>query len=856
MLKKEILYPGEHLFVGQLGTFLISLSFASALIAILSYYFFHKYPQEKKLHLFSRIFFSIHAISIFAVIGSIFFMMINHYFEYAYVWKHTDMQLEPQYLFAAFWEDQEGSFLLWAFWHAVIGIFLMFTSGKWEAPVMMTLALVQVWLCTMVMGIYVDGNNIGTNPFILMRHHPQFSNIPIFSAVVEKDGNQIVDYVSKLAGTARGMNPLLKNYWMTIHPPTLFLGFALTVVPFCFSVAGLMTGKHKEWQRTALPWTFAGVTVLGTGILMGGAWAYEALSFGGFWAWDPVENASLVPWLTLVGAAHLMLINKARATSFFSTYIFSIATFILVLYSTFLTRSGILGDSSVHAFTDLGMERLLIYFVVIFILIPVTLLLENTTLRLNYFLISLLAIIAAEIYGARSIIYLIWIGSTLTLIFYQYFKSWAKDTHEESVWSREFWIFMGSMVLFILAISISGITSLPVFNRIFKTQFIVKDNGMNIYNILGMLFGVLILFFMGQAQFLKYKSSDPKTWYKKTIVSFILSVILSAIISFSYFNRQAWEASSYFQKSSFYIAPVFVFFASFSFFANFEYLLKILGGKIKSAGASIAHAGFALIMLGCVLSNSGKRVISQNTSGRDISGLGAKFSNNSNIYLEKGDTLKMGDYFVAYKGKRKEGINVLYEVEYFKKTAEPGTKHFLTKDVYTDITHAELVDPKEEKASGGWTETEAHVLKLRDSIITNEYIITLDSLQTSLTEEEFKKSDSLLTVTAVLSVFDMNGGVHKMYPKYVLRNGEVNPENCIDEKLGLKMIFWKINPEEGSVEITTSQNINKKTDYIVMEAFEFPWINVLWTGCVIMVLGSFLAVYQRISRTRKSSGNA
>src|SRR5207253_3850190 len=116
---------------------------------------------------------------------------------------------------------------------------------------------------------------------------------------------------------------------MTIHPPTLFLGFALTVVPFAYAIAGLWKKKYNEWIKPALPWAFLGVMILGTGVLMGGAWAYEALSFGGFWAWDPVENASLVPWLTFVGAAHLMLIFKNRQHSIVSTYIFTIVTFLL-----------------------------------------------------------------------------------------------------------------------------------------------------------------------------------------------------------------------------------------------------------------------------------------------------------------------------------------------------------------------------------------------------------------------------------------------------------------------------------------------------------------------------------------------
>src|SRR5262245_30195405 len=100
---------------------------------------------------------------------------------------------------------------------------------------------------------------------------------------------------------------------------------------------------------------------------MGAAWAYEALSFGGFWAWDPVENASLVPWLTFVGAGHVMLIYKKNGTSLISCFMLTIATFILVLYSTFLTRSGILGDTSVHAFTDLGMTGQLVIYMAFFV---------------------------------------------------------------------------------------------------------------------------------------------------------------------------------------------------------------------------------------------------------------------------------------------------------------------------------------------------------------------------------------------------------------------------------------------------------------------------------------------------------
>ena len=99
---------------------------------------------------------------------------------------------------------------------------------------------------------------------------------------------------------------------MIIHPPTLFLGFASTVIPFTYVIAGLWRKQYYEWIKPTIPWAIFGIMILGTGVLMGGAWAYEALSFGGFWAWDPVENASLVPWLLLVGALHLMLVFQNK----------------------------------------------------------------------------------------------------------------------------------------------------------------------------------------------------------------------------------------------------------------------------------------------------------------------------------------------------------------------------------------------------------------------------------------------------------------------------------------------------------------------------------------------------------------
>ena len=146
-------YIGEHLLPGQLGRFFVSLAFAAALISAFAnlFYLLKKDEHYKKL---ARASFMVHAISIFSIVGVLFFLMSSHYFEYDYIWKHSSLELPTRYIFSAFWEGQEGSFILWMFWHAVLGLILMYSSKKLEASAMMVFSLVQAFLLSMILGIY------------------------------------------------------------------------------------------------------------------------------------------------------------------------------------------------------------------------------------------------------------------------------------------------------------------------------------------------------------------------------------------------------------------------------------------------------------------------------------------------------------------------------------------------------------------------------------------------------------------------------------------------------------------------------------------------------------------------------
>ncbi|MGB3946542.1 MAG: cytochrome c biogenesis protein CcsA [Bacteroidia bacterium] len=801
-------YIGEHLWVGKVGNLFVILSFAFALLASISYFFAARDNDEavswKRI---ARIAFRTHALAVVGIVATLFVMLYNHYFEFEYVWHHSNKEMPLRYILSCFWEGQEGSFLLWTFWHIVLGLILQRTTKTFEAPVMAVLSVVQVFLASMLLGVFIFDYRIGSNPFtVLLREHPDFANIPLFSNP---------NYLEKLDG--RGLNPLLQNYWMTIHPPTLFLGFALTVVPFAYAIAGLWQKRYSEWIKPALPWAFTGVMVLGIGVLMGGAWAYEALSFGGFWAWDPVENASLVPWLTLVGAAHVMLINRNHVQSLFITFFLTIITFVLILYSTFLTRSGILGESSVHAFTDLGMSGQLLVYLLFFLVLGLGLLIYHK-------------------------------------------KYFPKQEKEEDIVSREFWIFVGAIVLLISSFQIMFYTSMPVWNKLFGLNKAPAKDVVAFYNAWQMPFAIIVLLLIAVTHFFKYKHTEINKFYKQLLMSFGIALVASVAIS----------ALLNFDKP---LHGFLLFSAVFATLANADYTIRILKGNIKKAGASVAHVGFALILLGALISTSKKDVISQNTSGKSVESLGESMSNNNNILLTEGDTLPMGRYHVTYKGKRFEGINVYFDVDYFTKNtdgayqkefslsplvqtnprmgnvAEPDTRHFLTYDVYTHVTYADLESLKEKKAEtkDEYTQAKNYTLKKGDTIFSSNAIIIFDSLSTSVNKDKFGISKDDIAVMAIFRVLSISKK-YEATPVYVIHENRIQPIASKVDELGLQFMFWQINPANSTIDISLQEKKENVRDFIVMQAMIFPYINILWIGCIIMAIGTVLAIWERIKR--------
>jgi cytochrome c-type biogenesis protein CcmF len=801
-------FLGEHLVPGKIGHFFVLLAFASSVTSLISYFISSQKSdiQEKNSwRRFARIAFFTQLVSIFIIFAIIFYICKNHLFEYIYAYKHASKELEAKYLLACIWEGQEGSFLLWTIWHGILGCFIIFKEKEWEAPVMTALNTAQFFLLIMLLGLYFGDIRIGSSPFTLTRNEiagPIFSQANYLNFI--KDGV--------------GLNVLLRNYWMVIHPPILFLGFATTIIPFGFAIGGLQTKRFGDWVKPALPWTLFSLCVLGVGIMMGGKWAYESLSFGGYWAWDPVENASLVPWMILVAGLHTMLIYKATQRSLKASYVFIFLALGFVIYSTFLTRTGILGDTSVHAFTekDEVMKLLLKIFMATFFITP-----------------------------------FVW--------FFINAKKIPTINTEERIDSREFWMFIGAIVFFLSGLFIIAKTSVPVYNKIFNTNFAPPEDVEFGYNKVMVLVAIIIGTLTAITQYLKYKSTPQKYTLNKIAVPTITAVVV--IVAVFIFYPLSFRKHGAGFLIALYAALAATIYATI---ANAAYIWKGLNGNFKSAGGSITHAGFALMLAGMIISSANKKTISDNS----VTGINIPFAKDEkgnqtenpleNLTLLRDVPTRMLDYKLTYLGDstgNEEGrqfykINMVSKdsSEKFEllpdiylgkdelKSSNPSTKRYLTKDIYTYISS---INPARNQ-----NDTSQFTIKEMafgdTAFYGNGYFILQKVANKQSTNIQLANS---AIITADITVVSKDGQRYIANPSIQLDSLNAS---FIDDTLYAQNMFLRFAgiAENKKMKIGVKES-NTFIDFITLKAFMFPYINLVWLGLVLMAVGMLLSMVKR-----------
>lgn len=753
-------------------------------------------------------------LSTVAAFGILVYLNITHQFQYAYTYENTSMDLPLDYVVAASWAGQEGSFLLWIMLNGLVGLSVIKWAKDYEAPVMAIMALCQVFLISMIVGIQLGPIPIGASPFATLAE--KFPTAPMIQAgIIPTDG--------------QGLNDLLQNYWMVIHPPVLFMGFASMIVPFAFAITALWKKRYQEWVRPALPWSLFGVTSLGVGILMGGYWAYITLNFGGYWAWDPVENSSLVPWLMGIAAIHTMIVQKRSGHSHKASFFLTIAAYILVVYSTFLTRSGILGDISVHSFVDLGLYNQL----------------------------------------------LIWILSMSLLgfgLFFYRMKDLPKPGKEPEMLSREFMIFAGAMLIVAIAVVVLLGTSAPILGRIFK------DNPSTVpiafYNKWSVPLTIMFLFLAGLGQLFWWNRMTVETVNKVLFKPIIFSAIATIALFFlSPFRMRAAEAAaaasadtpvgnsaslfgsfaeSWALHGPYLLLLILIFVAFFAFFGNATVLFRIAKGNLRLAGGAASHVGFAIMVLGIVTSSG-----LNNPIGKSGVQMG---ETRDNFVLALNQTLNVQGYTVSYTGHgtSEEGLPtyllsfvdpsgrafdvapVVYQSNRGQWIQNPDVKKFIEKDIFVAVSPNIMFDTGKD---GG----QITVGRGDSTLIgNNEYLITFVDYDLEI-DDQYVTDSTEVAVGAIIQITKQSTGEMKeVRPVYLIQQDRSVEfvQNTITD-WGITISFTGMNVDSGSIVLGIQGVSITPEDWLVVQAYEKPFISLVWIGFIILTIGFFLSIYRR-----------
>lgn len=795
----KIQYVGEALWIGYLCKAFIIGGFVAALFSAVSYTIssLGRDDQAQSWKRLGNIGFAVHALLIISLLGLMFYAMVNQHYEYSYVFDHVSGDLPMKYILSAFWEGQEGSFLLWMFWHLVIGAVIISINDPFKLEVMAVIMVAEIWLNSMLLGIYLpfgEDLKIGSNPMMLIR---EITLAPIFNNA---------DYLSLIQG--RGLNPLLQNYWMTIHPPFIFAAFALSVVPFGYAVAALRKGEYQDWLRPVLPWALFGTAILGISLIMGSLWAYEALSFGGYWAWDPVENTSLVPWIVLVGGIHANLIAKATGRAVRSTLLFYLGGFLMIVYSTLLTRSGILGDTSAHAFTEMGLEW-----------------------QLTFFLLSFL-----------------FLGMALMVWRHKNIHTPAK---EESIYSREFWMYVGSLILFFSALLINASSSLPVLNtilRYFDPSYIgrvIKDPIAH-YNKYQLWISIFIGLFSAITVWLKYKNSEPvkKKWLVRISVYTAAAVLLT------------WLTSLWIQLPEWHYLLMGAT-AWFTIVANGHFLIEALTRNLRAMGAALAHVGFGIMAIGILASGLNFSYLSNPFVFKGL--FGGEGDEEKYIQLIKNKPLLVKDYVVTYEADTLIGKARHYDISFkqlgkdssnrvfidsfvtrpnavysndFSKVAafNPDTRHYAGKDIFTCVVSlpAQVADAEQAKLLEDSLKYQSLTAFQGDSIRVGKEVLVIDGLQYPPLHEEFKNHTLDVGFEVAYHIIDENGQKEKGQCAIGLEGSLLYKFAGKHENLG-----WRVRPAEQLLDQWLSPE--DQLDYSVLSLKKGQQIN--WQGYTFNISG-------------------
>ena len=721
--------------------------------------------------------------------------ILAHNFQFTYIWEYSSLELSDPLLVASFYSGQQGSFLLWGLFISIIGLFLIPSARKYgyESIVLSIYSFILLFVVLMLIAKtpfdYIWETYAGEADYLVPGFTPE---------------------------NGRGLNPILQNYWISIHPPILFTGYSAMTVPFVFALGALIKRDYKNWLKPAIPWTLFATGVLGLGIMLGGFWAYETLGWGGFWGWDPVENSSLLPWLVGVALVHTMIVQRTKGGLFKTNIALSITTFLLVLYATFLTRSGILGDTSVHSFVEPG------YFIYVLLMVFM-------------FTFAILG------YGFL----LLRTGDINKVIKKEEFKPASK----------EFSISLGAVLILASTVIIFIGTSWPWIAELLGKPKSAID--IQIYNDWNLPIAIVLMIVNSVSMYLRWGASSFKTFFKDIRMSLILALVTAAIFfAFGITNIG-------------YILLTFA--AFFALYSNLEYIIKAVSKKKASMGAYVAHFGVAVLLLG-VIATGGYSVTQevQLRTGESKQVLDYKmtFKGKERIEKELGDREKYR-YIIELEHPKAENAAVfpiIYWSDFNNREQaylEPGIKTYVTRDIY--------VSPMA-------LETETNIDQMMLSPIGEAKVIPIDS-SLSVKLIDYDRSQGMQPVGegnvlmgAIVDVLkhDEVLGRDTLWSVINIQNMGGNPMwknlNGTDVDAGFARFAIDQNDVANSGAVINFKAkgapIPESVQIITLDVSIKPFMNLVWVGTFAIVIGFFFSAFRfrqklkKEDRKNKSNGVA
>lgn len=733
-------------------------------------------------------------VSVIAASVYLMYLILTQQFSVQYVYTYSDSTLPFMYTLSVFWAGQEGTYLLWLMMNALFGYLIIQHGGRSRHVAMVVMSIVNLFFLAIL---------IKLSPFRLLPFMPV-------------DGS--------------GLNPLLQDPWMVIHPPVIFIGYSMAGIVFSLVMATLVTNNYANWVRRVFPWVAVTSVMLAAGNIMGGYWAYKTLGWGGYWAWDPVENSSFIPWLASLGLLHGLMIER-RSGALRKTNLAVAATlFLLVIYGTFLTRSGVLADFSVHSFIDLGTNVYLVGFMLLFI----------------FSTIVMLAIRA---------------------------KSIGEVPLQYNFFGREFSLFAAMAILLLFVGVVLFWTSLPLITGALSTHPRAADGAT--YNGFALVFSILLLLFLTFFPSLGGSSFQSQRWRSRLLWSIGVAIVGGVGLLFVNAEHPISGAASiamvlvgalmFLMKpglwrlvlpaaGGFLVSvavalfigvrePLYIILPAMAVaavIANLPTLFTRFSTSFSKSGAVLVHIGFGIMMVGVIGSSA--------------------FVTHEKVKINLGETASVYGLEIAYHGMKND---IEYPHNELLLTFDDGTGpvegrpqlYYSPKldgimkrpHIERSLLHDLYFSPEQIQ----FPEDESGLLLRRDQTESvGDYQLTFRDFETGghdqpesgfqvLAVIDVEYADTIVTLKPGQTIGVNDQGQQSVQKFPAMMPGEDS----------LTMTLESILANQGAVEIdipglTTS---DQPPERLLMDISRHPLINLVWFGTTLIILGGLIVAYRRFT---------